>query len=129
MAAVPGNQILASVEAGADLSNYALHFVKFSGGKIVPCSAATDVPMGVLQEGVPSGRMGEVIVVGFTLVEAGAAITSGALIGTGATAKADAKTPGTDTTEYVVGTLWEDAAASGDLVLAVVDCAAPHRAS
>jgi hypothetical protein len=58
-----------------------------------------------------------------------ASIDEGALIGTASTGKADAKTPGTDTTEYAVGTVILAAGADNEILTAVVNCANPHRAA
>jgi len=116
--------------AGADLSALQYNFVKInSSGLAVACAAATDIPVGVLQNAPISGQEAEVLVVGGTKIKAGAAIGEGAQIGTGSTGKAVALVAGTDATKYVAGTLLTESAADGNIVTAVINCATPHRAA
>ena len=116
--------------AGADLSALQYNFVKInSSGQAVACAAATDIPVGVLQNAPTSGQEAEVLVVGGTKIVAGAAIGEGAQVGTGSTGKAVALVAGTDTTKYVAGTLLTESAADGNIVTAVINCATPHRAA
>ena len=116
--------------AGADLSTKQYTFVKLdSSGQAVAAAAATDIPVGVLQNAPTSGQEAEVLIVGGTKIVAGAAIGEGALVGTGSTGKAVALVAGTDTTKYVVGTLLTESAADGNIVTAVVNCANPGRAA
>lgn len=116
--------------AAADLSALQYTFVKLdSAGKAVAAAAATDIPIGVLQNAPISGQEAEVLIVGGTKIVAGAAISEGALVGTSSTGKAVALVAGTDTTKYVVGTLITESGASGDVVTAVVNCANPGRAA
>ena len=117
-----------TLEAGADLSGDQYKLVKLSAGKAVLCAAATDAPVGVLQNKPGSGEAATVCVSGATKLLAGATINSGDLVGTDASGTADAKTPGTDTTEYVVGTALTGAA-SGEILTALINTEAPHRAS
>lgn len=118
-----------SLSAGADLSTKQFYFVKLdTNGAAVVCSGATDVPVGVLQNKPTSGQAAEIVVVGVTKISADANLTIGNLIGTSADGQADAKTPGTDTTEYVVGRVLT-APASGTIGTALVNCASPHRAA
>jgi len=116
--------------AGADLSSKQYTFVKLdASGQAVAAAAATDIPIGVLQNAPTSGQEAEVLVVGGTKIVAGAAIGEGALVGTSATGKAVALVAGTDTTKYVVGTLLTESAADGNIVTAVINCAGPGRAA
>jgi hypothetical protein len=116
--------------AGADLSSKQYTFVKLdSSGQAVAAAAATDIPIGVLQNAPTSGQEAEVLVVGGTKITAGAAIGEGALVGTSSTGKAVALVAGTDTTKYVVGTLLTESAADGNIVTAVINCANPGRAA
>lgn len=116
--------------AGADLSTHQYKFVEIgAGGLVTLCNAATDKPIGVLQNAPLSGQEAEIVVAGGTKVVSSANIAVGALIGTDNAGKADAKTPGTDTTEFVVGTVILTAAAAGEILTAVVNCAAPSRAA
>jgi len=115
--------------AGADLSAKQFTFVKLnSSGQAIAAAAATDVPVGVLQNAPTSGQEAEVLIVGGTKIVAGAAITLPNNIGTGATGKAVALAT-TDTTKYVVGQLITASAADGDIVTAVVNCVNPTRAN
>lgn len=116
--------------AGADLSTHQYKFVEIgAGGVVTLCNAATDVPIGVLQNAPISGQEAEIVVAGGTKIVSSANIAVGALIGTNNAGKADAKTPGVDTTEYVVGQVILTAAADGEILTAVVNCAAPSRAA
>lgn len=119
-----------TLPAAADLSAKQYYFVKIdTSGNAALCAAATDKPIGVLQNTPTSGQSAEVLVSGGTKIVASASIDEGSLIGTASTGKADAKTPGTDTTEYVVGTVILASGADGDLLTAVINCASPHRAA
>lgn len=119
-----------SHEANADLSAKQFYFVKLAtGGKVDVCSAATDKPYGVLQNAPTAGQTAVVCVIGCTKVNSDAALSVGNLIGTSGDGQADAKTPGTDTTEYVVGQVIEASGAAGELATAVVNCASPARAA
>lgn len=116
--------------AGGDLSSSQYKFVKLNAsGQAVICAAATDIPIGVLQNDPASGAEAEVLVSGGTKIVAGAAIGEGAQIGTSATGKAVALVAGTDTTKFVVGTIITESGADGDIVTAVVNCANPGRAA
>lgn len=120
-----------SLEAGADLSAKQYYFVKIdsSTGKAVVCAAATDRPVGVLQNNPTSGQAAEIVVVGLTKVSSDAGLTIGNLIGTSGDGQADAKTPGTDTTEYVVGTVVTSTSNAAEIATVMVNCANPHRAA
>lgn len=119
-----------TLPAAADLSTKQYYFVKVnSSGQAALCAAATDRPIGVLQNTPTSGQAAEVLVVGGTKIVASASIDEGVLIGTASTGKADAKTPGTDTTEYGVGQVILAAGADGELLTAVINCASPARAA
>lgn len=115
---------LMSFEAGADLSTKQFYFVKLSGtGRgVVVCNGATDQPIGVLQNKPTSGQIAEVMVIGLSKVSGDADLAIGDLIGTSGDGQADAKTPGTDTTEYVVGRVIDENGAAGGLVSALINC-------
>lgn len=131
--AYEGPQIkLPGLVAGADLSaaGNQYKFVELTGDNTVNvCNAATDKPIGVLQNRPASGEAAEVVAVGVTKVQADAALTAGTLIGTSADGQADAKTPGTDTTEYTVGQVIRGASAAGALATALINCGSPARAA
>lgn len=118
-----------TLEAGADLSAAQYKFVKISSGKAILCAAATDVPIGVLQNNPISGGEASILVSGGTKIVASAAIAAGVVIGTSSTGKADAKVAGTDTTEYAVGVVILASAADADILTAVINCASPNRAA
>ncbi len=122
--------VRATFVAGADLSTKQYTFVKLNAsGEVIAAAAATDIPIGVLQNNPASGAEASVTIVGGTKIVAGAAIGEGALVGTSSTGKAVALVAGTDTTKYVVGTLLTESGADGDIVSAVVNCANPGRAA
>lgn len=119
-----------SLEAGEDLSAKQYYFVKLdTNGKAVVCTGATDKPVGVLQNNPTSGQAAEIVVVGLTKISSNAALAIGDLIGTSADGQADPKTPGTDTTEYVVGMVLTTTGAASVIGSVLVNCANPHRAS
>lgn len=116
--------------AGADLSAAANQY-KFveqdSAGLVTVCNAATDKPVGILQNKPKSGEAATVRVTGISKVQADAALTVDTLIGPSADGQADAKVLGTDVTEFVVGRVLQAAAAAGDIVAVTVNCLNPHR--
>lgn len=124
---------LGMLAAGADLSAAAnqFKFVKLdANGNVVLCAAATDIPIGVLQNTPKSGDAADVMVVGVSKVSTGAvALAIGALIGTDANGQGVALVAGTDTTKYVCGRVLTASTVQGGLVSALIDCAAPHRAA
>jgi hypothetical protein len=126
---VAGYALRITLEAGEDLSAKQYRFVKISSGKAYACSGATDVPIGVLQNDPASGEEAAIVVIGGSKVVASAGINTGVKIGTDANGKADAKTAGTDTTEYTVGQVILASGADGDILTAVINCAAPARSA
>lgn len=121
---------LTGLKAGADLSGKQFYFVKLSAADTVAvCAAATDVPIGILQNKPASGEIAEVMCVGVSKVSADAALSVGNLVGTSADGQADAKTVGTDTTEYVCGQVLTATSNAGELASVAINCLAPHRAA
>lgn len=109
-------------KAGGTIAAYT--FVKMSAAEtVIACAGATDRPIGVAQDAAVSGGMVSVMIMGETKISADAAIAVGVLIGTSADAQADAKTPGTDTTEYICGQVTVASGAAADLLSAVINCA------
>lgn len=100
-----------------------------ASGDVVVCAAATDVPIGVLQNKPAGGETAAVMAIGITRIVGDALLAVGNLIGTSADGQADAKTPGGDTTEYVIGTVIKANGAAADLATAMINCTAPHRAA
>lgn len=129
--AVEGAQPLKTTAvAGADLSAKQYHYVKLNAdNQVVICAAATDVPLGVLQNNPVSGDAAEICVVGETKLVGDADLDAGMLIGTSNDGQADRKIPGTDTTEYINGMVKIGNGAAGGLITALVNCAAPSRAA
>ena len=125
-----------SFEAGEDLSAAQYHFVKLTTtGTIEVCDAATDKPIGVLQDNPPSGSPGSVMILGISKIRveeaaAGTAIAVGDGVGTGANGRADKKLVA-ETAQYVVGQALELAAASTStrLISMTVNAALPTRAA
>ena len=119
-----------TLKAGADLSAKQYYFVKLnSSGNAVVCAAATDIPVGVLQNNPVANQAAEIVVIGLTKVSTDAALAIGNFIGTSSDGQADAKTVGTDTTEYVVGVAMVTSGAADTITTAMVNCANPHRAA
>jgi len=119
-----------SFDAGADLSTKQFFFVKLSADrKVILCAAATDKPIGVLQNKPKLNEAAEVMVIGRTKVESDAALTAGDLIGTSADGQADAKTPGTDTTEFICGVVTVGSAAAGEMAEVLINCINIARAA
>jgi len=113
--------------AGADLSALQYTFVKMSTTDlVVTCSAATDIPLGVLQNAPTAGQEAEVLIIGGTKLVAGVTVAIGDLLGVTSAAKASVVTT-SDTTKYVLGTAIS-AGASSDVITAVINCAGPTRA-
>lgn len=115
--------------AGADLSSDQYKFVKMNtSGQAILVAALTDRPIGVLQNAPKSGEEAEVTVIGGTKVKAGGSVNEGTVLGTSAAGLAVAKTVGTDTTHYILGTSLVDGA-NGEVITAVVNCASAGRAA
>lgn len=121
--------LIRTYKANADLSAKQFSFVKFTADNTVDvCSAVTDKPCGVLQNKPTAGQAADVMVIGVSKVLAGGTIAAGDAVGTDATGKAIKETPGTDTTHFTAGQA-EVAAASGDTMAALIDCASIGRAA
>jgi hypothetical protein len=127
---IPGLKL--SLRAAADLSapTNQFKFVKLdANGDVIAIAAITDIPIGVLQNTPALGQEAEVMGDGITKLQADAALTPGAVIGTSADGQADIKVLGTDTTEHVCGYVLQGAAAAGNLCTARIVCGFPNRAS
>jgi hypothetical protein len=120
-----------TLEAAADLSAHQYKYVKVdSNGRAAAIAAATDLPVGVLQNKPAAlGQAAEILVDGVTKLQADAALTPGTAIGPSADGQADAKTVGTDITEHANGIVLEGAAAAGNYCTALVHCGIPNRAA
>ena len=107
----------ATYRAHADLRLCQFHYVKFTAAtndEVELCSAATDIPCGILQNAPNTGEPAEVMHIGISKVRVGAggAIAAGNLVGTDAAGHCDPKIAGVDVTEYIVGQCIEGAAAN-----------------
>lgn len=119
-------QVLRTFTAAADLSSSQFRFVELGSSGVTVVNAATDKPIGVLQNRPKNGEDATVCVLGPTFVSADGTIAIGASIGTSADGQADSKTPGTDTTQYLLGVALE-AGAAGQIIGAFVNCINPAR--
>ena len=120
---------LSGITASADLSAKQYHFVKISGANTVTvCAAATDVPVGILQNAPVSGAAAEVTFSGVSKVSSDEALTVGWLIGTSSDGQADRKIWGTDTTQYIVGQVITATGAVGGIATVLINCAVPVMA-
>lgn len=128
--AVYQNVFCKSFVAGGNLSTKQYHFVKLSAANtVVICSGATDIPIGILQNNPESGAEATVMMLGTSKLVSDAALSVGALIGTSADGQGDAKTAGTDTTEYVVGVALSASTAAGGVIEVALNTLNPHRAA
>ena len=115
-------------EAGEDLTAAGVQYklVKLdANGRVVVCTGVTDKPVGILQESAPVATVGTEVVVmmaGISKVQGDADLAIGDFIGTSADGQADAKTPGTDTTEYVVGRVLKDNTAAAGYATVAFSC-------
>jgi len=94
----------ASYPAFGDLRSNQFYCVEFSASKVVQkCSAVTALACGVLQNNPNSGEVAVVRHLGMSKCVAGSGITVANLVGPVAHGAIGKKTPGTDTTNYVIG--------------------------
>jgi len=118
-----------SLVAGGDLSSLQYRFVKLnSSGQVVTIAAATDRPIGVLQNAPASGGVAEVLVAGGTKLVLGGTVTEGGIVSPSSTGTAVAIVAGTDTTKYICGTALTEGA-SGEIITAVVALQSAGRAA
>ena len=124
--------ITVTLPTATDLSGKQYYFVKLSAGLVVICAAATDIPIGVLQN-KPLGTSTQhaqatVCIFGITKVNSDAALSQDAWIGTSADGQADAKTIGTDVTEFICGRMLTATSGAGGIGTASINCITPHNA-
>lgn len=140
MATEASQPLKVSYPAGGDISAQQYLFVKLNGsGQVVAIAAATDRPIGILQnKPKAAGQMAEVVVVGVSKCVAAGTIGVGANISF--TSAGKASTPATGIvglgagyvqgTQFVVGYLYaQAAAAANDVTSVVVNCLNPLPAS
>ena len=114
---------LGTLTAAADLSSKQYHFVKLASATTVNvCSATTDRAIGILQNNPESGEQAIVAISGVSKVVADGTLAAGNFIGTSADAQADAISPGTDTTVYMMGQCVQ-AASAGETTTMILNVA------
>tara|TARA_Y100000034_G_C6870643_1_gene397451 strand:- start:836 stop:1234 length:399 start_codon:yes stop_codon:yes gene_type:complete len=126
-----GQSITVTLTANADLSSYQYYFVELdTDGKVGACNAATDRPIGVLQnKPSASGEAATVLIMGVSKINCDAALDENNLIGPSVDGQADKKIPGTDTSEYICGTMLTATGGAGEIGTAAINCASPARAA
>lgn len=101
----------ATYTAGADIAKG--NVLKFSEGKVVPCSAANDAAIGVALDGAKNGDIVPVAILGnytgTVEIKAGGAIAAGVQVAANGTATG----AGTD---VIIGRALEAATAEGDVI-------------
>lgn len=111
--------------AGCTAATAQYRYVKLSADDtVVPCTATTDIPVGVLQAPVPAtGDPADVVWCGETMLQAGASITAGAPIATTASGQAQTAVA----TQYPNGVAVNVAGATtaGTLITAIINCGSP----
>lgn len=124
----PHTTKLTGLSASADLSAKQYYLVKMSGDNTVTvCAAATDIPVGVLQNAPGDGETAEVLAIGVTKVVGDEDLDAGDLIGTSGDGQAAEVVAGTDTTVYIVGQVLQGNTTAGGYVTALINCASPAR--
>lgn len=109
--------------AGQDLSAQQFRFVKLnSSGLVVPIAAATDQPIGILQDKpAAAGRSAEIMMDGISKLVAGEAMTPAASVGPTANGRGDASSP-----SVPVGIVVEGTAAADEVGSVAFSCLKPH---
>jgi len=125
---IANNAVKITLKAGADLSAKQYFFVKInSSGDAVLCSAATDKPIGVLQNDPASGEEASIVVVGGTKLVTSAACDEGTVVGTASTGKGAPYVAGTDSTKFIVGSVILASGADNEIATVIVNCASAAR--
>jgi len=118
-----------TLPAAADLSAKQYYFVKVnSSGQAALCAAATDKPIGVLQNApAAAGDAAEILVIGGTKLVTNGACDEGDLVGTASTGKGAPYVAGTDTTKYIVGSVILASGADAEIATVIINCASTSR--
>lgn len=117
-----------SLVAGGDLSSSQYRFVKLnSSGQVIAVAAATDRPIGVLQNAPASGGTAEVLISGGTKLVLGGNVTEGQIVSPSSNGTAVTIAVGTDITKYICGSALTEGA-SGEIITAVIACQSAGRA-
>ena len=113
--------------AGADLSALQYYFVKInSSGQAIACAAATDQPIGILQNAPIANQEAEILVAGGSKLVLGGTVTIGQVVSPSSAGAGVAIANGTDTTKYGCGIALAGGA-SGETITAVVSLASAGR--
>lgn len=116
MAVEKGPKLDWGILAGVDLTQNQFTAVKHHGtatvDRVIAIAAATDLPLGVLQNAPAQGEESEVVLTGIAKLKAGGTIARDDLLTIAADGRFVKATPGTDTTKYVVGRALESAVAN-----------------
>lgn len=121
--------VKATLVAGADLSAKQYNFVKLnSSGQAIAVAAATDLPIGILQNAPTSGQEAEVLIAGGSKLVLGGTVAAAGVVSTSAAGAGVAIVHGTDSTKYALGQAITGGA-SGEIVTVVVACANAGRAA
>ena len=118
---------IGTLTAGADLSAKQYHFVVLASATTVNVATAiTNAPIGILQNNPTSGQQAIVQISGISKVVADGTLAAANFIGTSADGQADAISPGTDTTVYMMGQCIQAASAgeTTSMILNVTNCRA-----
>ena len=116
-------QDIGTFTAAADLSAKQYHFVVLASATTVNVATAiTNAPIGILQNHPESGQQAIVRISGMSKVVADGTLAAGNFIGTSADAQADAISPGTDTTVYMMGQCVQ-AASAGETTTMILNVA------
>ena len=114
---------IGTLTAGADLSAKQYHFVVLASASTVNVATAiTNAPIGILQNNPESGQQAIVAISGVSKVVADGTLAAGNFIGTSSDAQADAISPGTDTTVYMMGQCLQ-AASAGETTSMILNVA------
>jgi len=115
--------------AGADLSDKQFHFVEQSNadGRVTVVDAATDRPIGILQNTPKENEAADILIVGGSKVVAGGTASAGQPVFSSASGNAVTLViGGTGSAAFAVGTFMQPAAA-GAVTTAVINCANAGR--
>lgn len=115
------NSIDIPCTAAADLRTHQYKYVRSNGtaDQVVLCNAATDAPLGILQNNPNTNQAASVRIIGVSKVVGSAALTAGWIVGTDGSGLAAHVTPGTDTTHYAAGKVLEGTGAANELATVV----------
>lgn len=118
-----------SLEADDDLRLLRFHFVKLDGGKAVPCDAAEDNPIGILQNTPNTGEMATVMCCGVSKIVSSAPLAIDKFVGTHTDGTGAPYIHGTATTSYIVGQVVLASSAKDGVATIAFNCLGAGRAA